>query len=136
MKAPDPHIVEKVNARTKANARIDEAIKTGKRHSADPFDIDMLDKVMRPFSMVLIEERYRPDSDPNIIRDAVCSFTANMANEMIMQVAERDDPAEAVKQARVMLGLFSDFLTQCLQVNYGLTAAQVRGMVESTPTRS
>lgn len=133
MKSPDPHLVEKVRLRQRANLRIDEAIKTGKKHGADPFDIEMLDKVMRPFSMTLIEERYRPGSDPNLIRDAVCSFAANMVNEMLMQIAERDDPEEAVKQSRIMLGLFADFFTQCMQVNYTLTAEQVRGMVGQVP---
>lgn len=136
MKSPDPHLVEKVRLRTRANQRIDEAVKTGKKHDAAWLETELLDKVMRPFSILLIEERYREGSDPNEMHEIVAQYAANMVTEAILQIAERDDPEKAVHWARVMLTNFADDLAMCLQVNYGLTPAAARGMVDDTPQTS
>lgn len=136
MKSPDPSFAERAKLCSRANDRIDEAVKTGKKHGSHPFEIDLLDKVMRPFSLALIRERYRPDSDPNETREIVAQFAANFVSEMINNIAEKDDPEEAVKQARIMLTMFADDLAMCLQVNYGLTPDQARGRVDGAPNRS
>jgi hypothetical protein len=129
MKAPAKDDVQKILLRKKANDKIDEAVNTGKKHGADPFEVVLLDKVMRPYALALIDERFRPDADAVSARDAVCSFAANFLSEFLIQIAERDDLDEAVTQANNMMTTFSEHFGFCMQVNYGLTGAVARGSV-------
>jgi hypothetical protein len=133
MKSPDNRTVEKVKLRMRANARIEEALRTGRKHNADWLELELLDKVMRPFSLALTEERYRQGSDANEMRQIVAQYAANMLVEAILQIAERDQPEEAIKWARIMLGELADNLATCMQVNYGLTPGEARANVDSTP---
>lgn len=129
MKTPVKNDVEKILLRKKANDKIDEAINTGKKHNTDPFEIVLLDKVMRPYALALIDERFRPDADAVAAREAVCAFAANLLSEFLIQIAERDDIEEAVTQANNMMAAFSEHFGFCMQVNYGLTHAVARGSV-------
>lgn len=133
MKAPDATLVEKVRLRAASNARIDEAIKTGRKHDAAWAEVELLDKVMRPFSLIVIEDRYREGSDPNEMKEIVALFAANFAMEFIKNVAEKDDVEEAIRQTQSMMAMFADNLATCLQVNYNLTPTQARVNVASTP---
>lgn len=133
MKNPELRLVEKTNARMRCNRRIDEAIQTGKKHGGTKFEIALLDTVMRPYVLALVDERFRLNPDPNDARETVSNFAANIVSEFIVNIAERDDPAEAIKQSRIMIGQLMDALATCLQVNYGLTEQQARDTVDAAP---
>lgn len=132
MKTPSKDEVAAIVLRKRINDKIDQAIATGKRHRQSEFEIDLLDKVFRPFCHLLHAEKDNPVADSNEVRDSVAAFAANLLIEMLVNIAERDDGDEAINQGNIMLRQLVEHFNSGVMVNYGLTSQPVHAKVSES----
>lgn len=98
------------------NAAIDAQIETAKKAGAPPLDITMVDKLVRPLSILIALHR-SADTDPEIFWKTVAWGMGAMMTELALNLTDKNDPEE-------VLGFANAFIAEmALHATNGINAS-------------
>ncbi len=102
--------------------KINDAIFDAAKHGAPKLDVQMMDKVLRPF-LHLIEDAHTGNElgDADDFIDSILSACANMMGEVVVRTVEKNTPMSARKaedRGQQMINKLSQYFIQNLKANF------------------